>query len=58
MFQGGIAMSYDANNQMIAQSQLLNVDGNQVEQKLIMDYKTVCILQLLLVRVWLLDNCI
>ena len=58
MFQGGIAMSYDANNQMIAQSQLLYVDGNQVEQKLIMDYKTVCILQLLLVRVWLLDNCI
>ena len=34
-------MSYDAVNQMIAQYQSIDVDGNHIEQRVIIDYKQV-----------------
>ena len=41
LFQGGLVMSYDAVNQMIAQYQSIDVDGNHIEQRVIIDYKQV-----------------
>ena len=41
LFQGGIAMSYDAVNRMVGQWQRLYVDGNVVEQHLVIDYNKV-----------------